>query len=231
MSGFECPNYTQTPNDLFDLIPELGDAELKVLMVIIRETFGYHRTTRRMSVRNLAKLSGLTVRNAFNGAEKAIERGLIYKKQDGGVTVWGVIVRDTGVSLRDTPSIKESIKERIKHPNPAANAAREELKSLSDYFSEITSLEFREPKTKPDYAKNNRLWWTPLKTIMDLCNGNSRDVIRTAVEKMRRDNLTIASPASIEKVALAMWAEQRPKFEREMSDPFAALTMMESKNE
>ena len=120
MSGFESPNYTQIPNDLFEkYMPDMGMAELKVVMALARETFGYNRTQKRMSIRKLAKATGLTARNAYNGAIEAVKRGLIGMEQDGGVTIWSVIVedtpvvaRDTTVSPTDTPSKKENRKKK-----------------------------------------------------------------------------------------------------------------------
>lgn len=43
--GFASPNYTQTPNDFFDdLMKGIDDlSELKVTLVALRQTFGYHR--------------------------------------------------------------------------------------------------------------------------------------------------------------------------------------------
>lgn len=42
--GFRSPTYTQVPDELFDeLLPELSGAELKVLLYIIRRTFGFKR--------------------------------------------------------------------------------------------------------------------------------------------------------------------------------------------
>ena len=42
MSGFQAPNFTQTPNDLFDIyLADLGHAELRVLLAVIRETYGW----------------------------------------------------------------------------------------------------------------------------------------------------------------------------------------------
>ena len=40
--GFSEPNYTPVPDDLFDLIaPNLTESELRVLLYIIRRTFGF----------------------------------------------------------------------------------------------------------------------------------------------------------------------------------------------
>ncbi len=43
-SGFTSPNFTQVPDELFDvLMPQISDAELRVLLYIIRRTFGFKR--------------------------------------------------------------------------------------------------------------------------------------------------------------------------------------------
>jgi hypothetical protein len=40
--GFNSPSFTQTPNVLFDeLMPDLKEAELKVLLYIVRRTWGF----------------------------------------------------------------------------------------------------------------------------------------------------------------------------------------------
>ena len=43
-AGFQSPNYTIVPDELFDrLLSILSGAELKVLMYIIRRTFGFKK--------------------------------------------------------------------------------------------------------------------------------------------------------------------------------------------
>ena len=94
MTGFQSPNYTQTPNDLFDeLLPEMGLAELKVVLCIIRHTFGYHKDEIKMSIRAIARFTGLNVNSVMEGATKAEAHGLIERNLDGNkTTVWTAIV-------------------------------------------------------------------------------------------------------------------------------------------
>jgi len=41
--GYHVPNYTQTPNEVFDkFLSKLSHAELRVLLYIVRRTFGFH---------------------------------------------------------------------------------------------------------------------------------------------------------------------------------------------
>ena len=49
--GFSSPNFTSVPDELFDeLLPELSGSELKVLLYIIRRTFGFKRDDDNISL-------------------------------------------------------------------------------------------------------------------------------------------------------------------------------------
>ncbi len=114
MAGFQAPNYTQVPNDFFEMAAYMGEAELKVVLYIIRETFGYHRETCEVSIRKLALGAGLTPRNAYNGAEKAIERGLIEKSVSStNTTTWRAVV------ARDTMRVRKGYSTVSPHKNKA----------------------------------------------------------------------------------------------------------------
>ena len=60
--GFRSPTYTQVPDELFDeLLPELSGAELKVLLYIIRRTFGFKRDSDNISLSQM--LNGVRARD------------------------------------------------------------------------------------------------------------------------------------------------------------------------
>lgn len=75
MSAFKSPNYTQTPNDFFSLIPDMSEAELRVTLVMVRYTFGFHREKFKMGINKLADAAGLSRNGAKDGAEAAEKRG------------------------------------------------------------------------------------------------------------------------------------------------------------
>jgi phage replication O-like protein O len=59
--GFQCPNTTQIPNEIFDtLIPQLSGGELKVLLYICRRTFGFRKDSDRISLSQIS--SGITTK-------------------------------------------------------------------------------------------------------------------------------------------------------------------------
>lgn len=96
MNGFQSPNYTQTPNDFFALLPLMNDAELRVTLVMIRHTFGYHRDSFKMGVSKLAKAAGLSRQGALDGAKEAEVRGTFRRTNPDtqGEAEWELTVND-----------------------------------------------------------------------------------------------------------------------------------------
>jgi hypothetical protein len=68
--GFRAPNFTSVPDDLFDeLLPDLTGAELKVLLYIIRRTYGFKKESDPISLSQM--LNGITTRD-----DKVLDRGV-----------------------------------------------------------------------------------------------------------------------------------------------------------
>jgi hypothetical protein len=60
--GFYAPTYTQVPDALFDeLMPELSGAELKVVLYIIRRTFGFKKMADDISLAQICR--GITTKD------------------------------------------------------------------------------------------------------------------------------------------------------------------------
>jgi len=63
--GFQSPNYTMVPDELFDdLMVDLSGAELKVLLYIIRRTFGFKKDSDNISLSQM--LNGIETREGHN---------------------------------------------------------------------------------------------------------------------------------------------------------------------
>ena len=102
MSGFKSPNYTQVPNDLFDvLMCDMECAELKVVLCIVRKTIGYHIEDGKVKfgINKLVKMTGLSKNGVKLGAAKAEERGLIERLNTDGEAQWGLITINTPIDV------------------------------------------------------------------------------------------------------------------------------------
>jgi len=71
--GYDPPRYTPVPDDLFDWqLRDLGLAELKVLLFIIRKTLGYKKNEDAISLTQICEATGLG-RKAVSQAVKTLE--------------------------------------------------------------------------------------------------------------------------------------------------------------
>lgn len=88
--GFDGPNYTPAPDLFFDVIaPRLSEAELKVLLYIIRRTFGFRKNADTISLgqmvdgivtrdgRRLNAGAGVARSSAVRAIKGLVEKGLI----------------------------------------------------------------------------------------------------------------------------------------------------------
>jgi hypothetical protein len=101
MSGFQSPNYTQTPNDFFDMLPDMLETELRVTLVMIRQTFGFHRDAFKLGVQKLADAAGLSRQGALDGAQAAEKRGTFRRTNQDAITEaeWELAINDPSTQL------------------------------------------------------------------------------------------------------------------------------------
>ncbi len=88
MSRLLIPNTTQVPNVLLDeVIPRLSSSPVRVLLAIIRLTYGFGKSSDRLSLSYLAKKTGLSRRRVIDGVKSL---GDIIKITPGkkGLKTW-----------------------------------------------------------------------------------------------------------------------------------------------
>lgn len=130
-AGFSEPLHTQTPNDFFDYhLPRIDTlAELKVICVFIRESFGWHRDRFKLSIGEILVRSGLESRKSVTkGVKLAEKRGLIKRANPGShkKAEWELVLsrklyasdayslRDNRVNITRGVGVKETVKKLIK---------------------------------------------------------------------------------------------------------------------
>jgi replication protein O len=121
--GFDSPNYTPVPDVLFDeLAPELTEAELRVLLYIIRRTFGFKRQHDAISLTQL--VSGITTRDgrvldhgtgmSRPGVSKGV-KGLVEK----GVILVDKVLDEKGENQANVYRLRfrEGVVNEVNHPS------------------------------------------------------------------------------------------------------------------
>lgn len=101
--GYGAPRFTMIPDVLLDRqLPELGHAELKVLLVIMRKTYGWQKDADRISLSQLAELTGLSRQSVSTATQTLEERGYILVERteasrgESAVNVYRLRIRKPG---------------------------------------------------------------------------------------------------------------------------------------
>jgi hypothetical protein len=124
-TGFDEPNYTQTPNRLFDEIMKEIDtmAELKVTLALIRQTTGWHRRYVTFGIQKIANMTGLARNSVISGTEAAEARGTIRRIPTDGEAKWELVINDPPQDLQgseiDSPSDVEDTPPQDLTKNPS----------------------------------------------------------------------------------------------------------------
>lgn len=102
MTRLATPNTCQIPNAFFDvLLPQLGDAELRVMLYLMRQTFGWNRDWTEKGFGRLdqiCKSAGISRQGAINALKGLRERGAVESRKVGVAFEYRVRVHDVDTS-------------------------------------------------------------------------------------------------------------------------------------
>jgi len=95
--AFPEPEWTQVPNKFFDMLPEMEASEALTTLILIRETYGYHRESCKMSIPKLAAAAGISENSVKAGAEMAERRGTFRRSNPEEKTTaeWELVTGST----------------------------------------------------------------------------------------------------------------------------------------
>src|SRR5882757_5557820 len=78
------PNYTQAPNIFFDeVFKTLTEGELRIVLLLVRQTFGWHKQFDRISLSQIAEKTGMQRPSVCRSLNSLINKELIIKKKFG----------------------------------------------------------------------------------------------------------------------------------------------------
>jgi len=95
-AGFVLPNTTSVPDDFFDVLaPNLSEAELRVLIYILRRTFGFKKESDTISLKQMVE--GITKHDG-----QALDRGTGMSKPGVTKGVKGLVAKGVILAVRNS---------------------------------------------------------------------------------------------------------------------------------
>jgi hypothetical protein len=98
MSKVVNPNYTQVPNAILDALDQFSDSEVRILMAMCRQTFGWQRGFASLIICKpfLMKAAGLSDRGVFLACKSLEEKGYLeIVRAEGSPNCFRLIVLET----------------------------------------------------------------------------------------------------------------------------------------
>ncbi len=94
--GFSLPNTTSVPDDFFDVLaPNLSEAELRVLIYILRRTFGFKKESDTISLKQMVE--GITTRDG-----RTLDQGTGMSKPGVTKGVKGLVAKGVILAIRNS---------------------------------------------------------------------------------------------------------------------------------
>jgi hypothetical protein len=142
-AGFSSPNFTSVPDEFFDVLaPNLSEAELRVLLYIMRRTFGFKKEADTISLKQMVE--GITTRDgrvldqgagvarstAWRGIKGLVAKGIIdttrnaSKARGDEATTYTLRFRDP-VFRCETPPVSEETTPRVSERNTQETVLQE----------------------------------------------------------------------------------------------------------
>lgn len=134
-------SFTQIPNELLDCLvsSRLRPAEKSILLLVIRQTYGYHKKSDRISLTQFEKKTRLARSSVNHSLTLLVRCGLLVKEKGNGKTPnsWSICLDDVNEALvRYTELVGRAVVVRTEHTkeniqNKDIRVSRETLKKSS----------------------------------------------------------------------------------------------------
>jgi hypothetical protein len=241
--GFEEPNYTQVPNELMDRwLPELSCAELKVLLYLMRRTFGFHRDRHAVGLRRICDCTGLHLETVADAVKRLRARGLLsYERRPGQRNVYTLRFSKEVYGKSEHPcSEKPNTEVYGKSEHVERKSSSSETKIKKESFSGGSGRHTeRTPSPQQTTSKPNESKFDDdekAKTSEPTTYASPRDEIRAiyrskAGQEISRDLLNqISETCELRGFALSRFVEElRPHVPNHWKNPAGFLTVFARK--
>ncbi len=162
-----APSHFQTPNDLVDhWLPQLGEAEVKVLLVVFRKTFGWHKEKDQISLSQFQTLTGLNRTNTCRAINSLIDKGILQKEIAGILgterVFYSLVVEDSNNSYQyrsGTPPSTDAVPPLVPERYPQKKITKETTQKKQQQ-EKSAAVSFHECLKKTEIPDPDKEWLT-----------------------------------------------------------------------
>jgi len=206
--GFSSPRYTQVPDELFDeLLAELSGSEVKVLLYVVRRTFGFKRDSDHISLSQMTtgiqrkdgsildKGTGLDKKTVIRAVKQLVSKGILVHTKKSSPEK-GNESSEYALNIVNTPwwnnATSPLVEKRPQAPVEKVHTQHTGVQNTSITFSNS----FKKPIARPSMDRSTRMKRAYLAhRILETCRDNQsiafyRKVVRLLPEKAIHEALS-----------------------------------------
>lgn len=138
---FKEGNFTMVPNAFFDIwMKELREVELRVLLTIMRKTFGYQKKSDKIAISQLQDTTGSAKCSVINATQSLKKTGLIKINKDARINEYvvnkSILLNPPGMDMR--PNVSENHTFDVQNSDTQKKEKKDEINySRVDDISDI----------------------------------------------------------------------------------------------
>lgn len=102
-------SWTETPNVVFELVPHLSGAQIKVLMFVCRKTYGYHEETARIGYNEFIEATGLSRFSVNEAITWLVDAGILERETKGNSFVYSLSIDGAAAFLENGSKIEQNL--------------------------------------------------------------------------------------------------------------------------
>jgi len=161
--SFQIPNFTQTPNIIFDEhMKILSGAEYKIIMAICRKTFGWQKRKDKISISQISEMTGLGSTEIKNSIKKLEILDLIQcKKAAGIITEFELNVETQTESVQVN---NNEPRQKVSTPQTESVQVKSQTQTLSVHTKE---------RIKKTIKRNRRILPESINEVMEYAKSNN----------------------------------------------------------
>lgn len=142
------PGYTQIPNALLDNLATFTESQINVLLIVCRQTFGWHKVRAKLSLSFLSKGTGLSEQSVLTAMQQLMERSLVDRVKSGNSFEYFLVVQPVDHPNQLTDSPQPVDRSDGKSPQPVGTKKETVLKKEKDTSVAVAPEPFAPPSRR-----------------------------------------------------------------------------------
>lgn len=164
-------------------------------------------------LKNWQKFNKVAASNKPKAIRERVRKSRENKPKSDEAAQEGIALQTRYEDVSNAPRKEKNREEKKVHVDVPSRSEPDPMQELAAVFEDASGIKLPIPDKKKVKAirEVGVTWWNPLRQMVDIANGQSGDILRTAVEQLRARRLNVSSPQSCLKTFISLNGERNSR--------------------